>query len=290
MAWALTRQLVAGGEDAATHRGSGKVQRGTHPDIKLVDTSQSVAGIIPVDEIRALDDWAATMPLEAENKIAIIAPAEAMNPSAANALLKLLEEPPAHLILILTVADPATLLPTIRSRCSAVLLEPLAEEELAAWIKQRGVAGATDDAEVIARLAEGRPGRAIRMISEERWKERELLLGELTLLRDHGFASVFRVAESIVQLGDDLRGTLEMIHLLLRDALVLRMGSPGIVNFDIEEGLRKFADGLSPEALLEAAERIAEATPRAEGFYTPQARMHFAETLVISLGREFRLA
>ena len=142
----------------------------------------------------------------------------------------------------------------------------------------------------MARLAEGRPGKAVRLLSEERWKERELLLGELTVLRDHGFASVFRVAESIVHLGDDLRGTLEMMLLLLRDALLVRMGSPGIVNFDLEDRLRDFAEGLTAEALLEAAERVSEATARAEGFYTPQARMHFAETLVIGIGREFRAA
>jgi DNA polymerase-3 subunit delta' len=52
-------------------------------------------------------------------------PADDMNISAANALLKNLEEPPPRTIFILIAHSLGRLLPTIRSRCQVLKLDPL---------------------------------------------------------------------------------------------------------------------------------------------------------------------
>src|SRR3546814_5893859 len=51
-----------------------------------------------------------------------------MNSNAANAVLKILEEPPPRALFLLVSHAPGGLLPTIRSRCRRLVLNPLADE------------------------------------------------------------------------------------------------------------------------------------------------------------------
>jgi DNA polymerase III subunit delta' len=287
LAWALIRQIAARGDDPESHRGSLKVVRNSHPDVHVCDASASVSGQITIDVIREMEDWTATSPLEAPRKIVLISPAEAMNLPAANALLKLLEEPPRHVLLILTASDPARLLPTIRSRCTALQLEPLPTDELVPWLKQHDALG-DDQAALVARLAEGRPGRALAILDSDLVGTRSAILEELELLRQHGFAVVFRVADRLGTLGPDPAATLDAALLLLRDALLIRLRAPGVLNADLAPQLAAFADDLSPDAILAAADRVERASQELAGFYTPQARAHFLETLVVDIGRRLR--
>ena len=57
-----------------------------------------------------------------------------MNRNAANAILKVLEEPPRRAVLLLACNNPGRLLPTIRSRCRRLDLEPLDEDAIAGWL------------------------------------------------------------------------------------------------------------------------------------------------------------
>jgi DNA polymerase-3 subunit delta' len=287
LAFALMREVAARGEDPAMHRGSLKVARGTHPDLTICGSAASVSGQITIDAIREMEDWTATSPLEAPRKMILIAPAEAMNVAAANALLKLLEEPPRHVLLMLTASDPARLLPTIRSRCTPLQLDPLPPEDLVPWLVKQDAIG-KGEAMLIARLAEGRPGRALAMLGSDLLECRPLILEELKLLKDNGFAVVFRVADGLGGIGGDLAGTLNTALLLLRDALLMKMDLSGVLNIDLKPALAELAEGLSPEALLAAADRLASAVHEVPRYYTPQARAHFLETLVVEIGRQFR--
>lgn len=287
LAWALVREIVAAGGDAGTHPGSLKVVRGTHPDVRLYDQSQSPSGQILIGAIREIEDWTATAPLESPKKIVMIAPAEAMNVAAANALLKLLEEPPAHLQLILISSDPARLLPTIRSRCSALTLEPVAAKELGEWLTKRD-AISVDRAELIVRLSEGRPGRAREIVDKDFLSSRLPILQELIVLKNHGFAAIFGVADRLRDAGGKPATLLATMVLLLRDAVIVQMGIDRVINFDLEEPLRELADGVSSEGLLGAAEAVEEGLRKVSGYYTPQAQAHFLELLVVDIGKELR--
>lgn len=83
-------------------------------------------------------------------------------PQAANALLKLVEEPPPRALLLLVCNQPGRLLPTIRSRCRVLDLDPLTDEPLMQAVAQAG-GPAVDPA--IAALAGGSPGEALRLAS-----------------------------------------------------------------------------------------------------------------------------
>ncbi len=288
LGWSLVKEVLRQGEDSAgADRATGKIERGTHPDVRLYDGSGTVSGQIRVDEIREAEDWAATHPLEGPRKVILIAPAERMNLSAANALLKLLEEPPPYGLLLLISSEPQQLLPTIRSRCASLSLEAVAAEELEPWLVRMTSAGSAEAA-LAARLAEGRPGLALTILQEGRLEVRLPILEELKLLKAEGFAVVFRVAERLASVGDDLRWNLSAALLILRDALALRLGLPGLLNEDLREALGPLADGASPSGLLESAETLEAAAPQAAWYYTPQARMHFLEAVVAGVGRSLR--
>lgn len=117
--------------------------------------------------VQALQALASTRPASGRRKVFVVGDAEAMvpqesSPEAANAFLKLLEEPPADTVLVLTSSKPGALLPTIISRVLPVRLIPLGTPEVEEFLVRAGVA--TDRASEIAALAEGAPGRAIRLL------------------------------------------------------------------------------------------------------------------------------
>ncbi|MGQ0766110.1 MAG: AAA family ATPase [Gemmatimonadota bacterium] len=96
---------------------------------------------IYVATIRVAVRQAAITPAVARRKVFIIGDADRMvsqegSDQAANAFLKLLEEPPGDTYIILTSSLPGSLLPTIRSRASAVRVPNLSEQEMNRWLDE----------------------------------------------------------------------------------------------------------------------------------------------------------
>jgi len=283
LAWALAKEIVTNSGEHPS--GSGKISRGTHPDVRLLGNVGRISGQISVDEIRDLIEWAPVYPLEAPNKIAIITPADKLNLSAANALLKLLEEPPSHFILILITSDLSALLPTIRSRCTVLPLEGVPISELLPWLIGRAHAD-PEKLQLAADLAEGRPGFALSLLEGKGLENRKAILKELLTLKAHGFASVFGVAERLTTA--DLPQTLKTLLLLLRDALSLSLGVETILNRDLLSDLRPLVEGSSPRGILEAATLVESGVRESSELYNAQSKSHFMEVLIIGIGRELR--
>lgn len=124
---------------------------------------------IRIEEVRAAIDWIVTTSSRGGAKIVLIHPAEAMNLQSASALLKTLEEPPAGARLLLTTEDPARLLPTVRSRCQVLRLEPPRAGQARAWLLEQGMA----EPDVLLAASSGRPLEALTMsaagVDARRW-------------------------------------------------------------------------------------------------------------------------
>ena len=88
-----------------------------------------------------------------------------MNRNAANAVLKILEEPPPNAVLLIVAHAPGRLLPTIRSRCRRLALQPLADETVIALLGDYAPNTSPDERAALARLAEGSIGRALELAS-----------------------------------------------------------------------------------------------------------------------------
>ncbi len=119
---------------------------------------------ISIDQIRGLIGQAALTPVLSQTRVCVIEDADTMcNGSAApaNAFLKLLEEPPEGWVLILLTSKPDKILPTILSRVVQLRFQALELPLVEQVLLQKGVPQAA--APVLARLAEGSIGQALRL-------------------------------------------------------------------------------------------------------------------------------
>ncbi|MCM1474680.1 MAG: DNA polymerase III subunit delta' [Muribaculaceae bacterium] len=123
----------------------------------------NTVAIIPVAESEEIARIASLSSYASDFKIFIIWQAEKMNESAANKLLKLLEEPFADTLFILVSNHPDQLLPTIYSRLQRLEVGRLSDSEIASRLVADGVS--PEDATLIARRAQGSPGRAFQLVS-----------------------------------------------------------------------------------------------------------------------------
>jgi len=207
-----------------------------HPDFWCDDRPEAIS----IDEIRfhpergapahdqSLQQFLSLKPFVAPLRVALLANAERMTEAAQNCLLKTLEEPPPNTVLVLTTAYPDHLLSTCLSRCQVIALSPVGRPALVEFIKARHDDGA--EAEALAGLAHGRPGWAVRALTDRDWALRlDRWADELAALAFEDADGVFSFAARFGQgppaemrlvASDALRG----FTAFLRDAMLLRAG------------------------------------------------------------------
>ena len=152
-------------EVPADHRIARLFAAGSHPDFRLLkrelnDKGDALRRNISVDQVRGLGSLLDVTPSLSPWRAIVIDSADDLETGAANALLKMLEEPPANSVFFLVAHAPGRLLPTIRSRCRRLAFDPLGDDAMTSLLA-RLVPGA--DATTLAALAEGSPGRAVRL-------------------------------------------------------------------------------------------------------------------------------
>ncbi|MFH1752723.1 MAG: DNA polymerase III subunit delta' [Candidatus Omnitrophota bacterium] len=138
-----------------------KIDGKNHPDVHWI-VPEGAGNKIKIERIRALKENMALKPFEGKAKFFIIEDADQLSDSAANSLLKILEEPPKDSYIILISDDLYKILPTIRSRCQWVLFSQARPDDLKSFLaKERKMP--EKEALLLARLSEGRIGKAIKM-------------------------------------------------------------------------------------------------------------------------------
>jgi len=175
------------------HPVSRQVAAGAHPDLIAVERQISertkvLSTVIRVEQIHDVVRFFHLTSGTGGWRVAIVDGADLMNVQAANAILKILEEPPARAVLLLVAHAPNRVLPTIRSRCRRLLLRPLAVDDVAEFLAARLPEMPLEDRLALARLAEGRPGRALALADEgglDAYRELIALMQGLPRL-DHG--------------------------------------------------------------------------------------------------------
>ena len=134
--------------------------------------------------------------------------------NAANALLKSLEEPPPRTVFILIAHSPGRLLPTIRSRCQFVRLQPLDADELGGLLSALGAAGG--DERTITEYARGSVRNAI-LLSQFGGAEIAGVLQRLVEARGE-----FDIAEAL-RLGEAVSGRERDVQFAIFNRSVLDM-------------------------------------------------------------------
>ena len=143
----------------------------THPDV-LFPAPAPKEKSIKIDALREMIDALSRHSLEGGNRTVLIENAERMTPQAQNCLLKTLEEAADDTYFLLTCDQESALLPTIRSRCRCVRMQPWTEKRVEEALLQKGAA--PDRAKALSRYCEGSLGRALQMQEDEGyWQARD---------------------------------------------------------------------------------------------------------------------
>ncbi len=98
-----------------------KVMADTHPDFITVSAPEYKT--VPVKLVRDYREDIFIRPNEAEKKVYFF-PQE-LGLEGYNAMLKVFEEPPAYGVFLMLTDNPEKILPTVRSRCRELVLQPL---------------------------------------------------------------------------------------------------------------------------------------------------------------------
>jgi DNA polymerase-3 subunit delta' len=208
-----------------------KIAAGNHPDIIRI---QPTGPFIKIDQIRALLQTLAMKPYEAKTRVAILSEAQAMNAAASNALLKILEEPPSRSMLVLTATQKSDLLPTIVSRCQHVGFNPIPEEKIAAWLKNKhGLE--QQAADILAAMANGSFSRARMMLKNNWLQRRKWVIEEMAHLSLQPIAQLFALAEKLSKEKEALAQSLEIIKVWFRDLIINQYDAAKIINRDVAD-------------------------------------------------------
>ncbi|MBM3951350.1 MAG: DNA polymerase III subunit delta' [Rhodospirillales bacterium] len=183
-----------------------RVAAGGHADFLAVepafdDKKGARRTEIVVEDVRGVGAFLALTPAEGGWRVVVVDSADDMNRNAANAILKVLEEPPARALLLLVSHNPGALLPTIRSRCRRLSLRALAEADAARVIGGLAPSLGRDEALELARLAQGSPGRALELASEDGLALQRELGGLLDALPDLDGIALHRFGDKVAKSG-----------------------------------------------------------------------------------------
>ena len=143
-----------------------------HADLEAVerrwadDKKTKLKTEIVVEDVRGIGGFMSLTPAEGGWRVVVIDSADEMNRNAANAVLKVLEEPPRNALMLLVSHSPGRLLPTIRSRCRRLMLQPLAEDVVAGLLDRQRPGLPSADLAALARLGEGSIGKALAWADE----------------------------------------------------------------------------------------------------------------------------
>lgn len=236
-----------------------KFASGNHPDLHIIEPHG--AGI-KIDQIRALQKDLAYAPFEASTRVVILPDIHDTMKRAevANSLLKTLEEPPPHTLLILTGDETGGILPTILSRCQMVPFSPLTGHEVADLLPAE-VAG--EEGLTLAAVAEGSPGRALRLYDSGLLEQRRQMVARLTALRPdspEAVEQVYGLAAQAADLKENLPELLDLLTTWLRDLLLLNLQSPAnLINHDLTTLLDQGSQAWRHPGLLSAIDHIRQA-------------------------------
>ncbi len=171
---------------------------------------------------------------EGNNKIMIIWLPEYLAKEG-NRLLKIIEEPPEGTHFILVAENAELILNTILSRCQMVRINPLADEEVEAAIREN-FAEHADQADFIARLANGNFNEAISLMNA---KINDHSIRFLDWMRKcyKGYpVELVKWTEAFAGLGrENQKHFLRYALHFLREYLVLKMTGNTNIRMDVDE-------------------------------------------------------
>jgi len=256
-----------------------RLEAGTHPD-RLVIEKDADRRDIRTEQARGLTRWLGLRPMMAIRKVVIVDGAHQLNAHGQNALLKTLEEPPGDAVIVLVASGLTQVLPTVRSRCQQLRLDPLPAATVAAALADHG--HEPNAARGLAARAGGSIGRALLLADADHEALRGRVLEMLARLPEATAAELSSLASDAGRAAPE--STLEVAISWYRDLLGLVLGGDddGLRNPDAAAPLAASATRLDATAILRALERICDTLT---ALSRNANRVLSIETMLLSLRR-----
>jgi DNA polymerase-3 subunit gamma/tau len=143
-----------------------EIDAGRFPDLLEIDAATNTG----IDEMRALQDNAAYVPVRGRFKVFVIDEVHMLSKNAFASMLKTFEEPPAHLKFILATTDPQKIPVTVLSRCLQFNLKQMPRAAIVAHLErvlgQEKTAFEPEALPPIARAAAGSMRDALSLLDQ----------------------------------------------------------------------------------------------------------------------------
>jgi len=256
-------EAIAAREDMRdTDKRETRIMIQTHPDVLVVPPDPPQL-MIKLGQVRDVIHAAHFRPPVEARRAFTIFTSSAFMKEAANSLLKVLEEPPAHTSLILLAENPQELLPTIRSRAILHRLGALPADEIESLLAQRRPELKPQDRKLVARLAEGAIGRALKFdLAAFLASRQDALIILRTAMRDPDYSTLFKATETYRAGADGQEKTVQLLRALgalVEDLLLVVAGTPQLVrNVDLAAELERLAAGLTVDWIDGAARALGQ--------------------------------
>ena len=239
-----------------------KVLTSNHPD--LITVTDPDHKNVAVKIIRQMRDDLFIRPNESDRKVYLF-PQE-MGIEGQNALLKVLEEPPSYGVFILLANNPENLLPTVRSRCTELKMQPVPENILRSRLRTNFPDASSEELDAAIFHSGGFLGQAADLLRQEQSSsEQTRIFGEVYAGRDAaGLATLLAGMEKYKRDAfiDELNAWLQ----LLTQSLVCRTGNP-VTN----PAARKISTSRSAAQIHGATQTLQKALTYAHSNVSPAA-------------------
>ncbi|MFY9288912.1 MAG: DNA polymerase III subunit delta' [Alphaproteobacteria bacterium] len=176
-AYHIAHHVLSGGENKLgkldmNHRVAKLVSAEAHPDMLIVrramdEKTGELRNVIVVDDVLKVANFLHKTSTHGGWRVVVIDEAHALNRHGQNAILKILEEPPARVLILITVTTPGSLLPTIRSRCRLLSLNPLNDAHLRIILMRSGPDLSPEEMQRLLTLSGGSVGFALKILRTE---------------------------------------------------------------------------------------------------------------------------
>lgn len=228
-----------------------RVESGVDLDIKIYPKNGEKLLVADSNDIVA---EVYTKPVNMQNKIFVINNFDVSTAEAQNKLLKVLEEPPKNVYFLLSAQSEERVLPTIRSRCDKIKINPLSQEEISAICSDK----------IACVLGGGYIGKTLQLEKTESLRRlTEFVVSLFTRLKSS--KQVIKFSKTMLEEKDNLDLILEIVCLCIEDMLKLKCESEDLCKLStFAQELRDAEPEFSVEALCEISKLVSSLREKLE--------------------------
>lgn len=214
LAFHIANYIMSGGQNKIGHLDLSQpvarlIAAESHPDLFTLcravdDKSGEPKENIATEEARQVAPFLRMTATHGNWRVVIIDEAHLLNRFGQNSILKIVEEPPRNTLIILTTTSAGALLPTIRSRCSVLNLQPLTAHALQQALEHLGInlSDNADHNERVLALSSGSLGFLLKLLDTDAI---ELFDNLQELLRSHdlNYTKLYQLADRVGRKADN---------------------------------------------------------------------------------------